>query len=125
MAATILLLASGIAGLSGAAAQEKSKRKGPSPAEQFLIFGTVFDERGFALPGAEIAVRRTGEKKPRWRQQSDARGEFAVRVPLGGEYELAVKAKGYAEQTRNVDARTGTREDTVFRLQPAPRGKKR
>jgi len=94
-------------------------------AKQFLIFGTVFEERGFALSGAEIAVRRAGKKKTRWRQYSDARGEFAVRVPPGAEYELTVKAKGYAEQTRKVDARKGAREDAVFRMQPAPGGKKR
>lgn len=126
LAAAILLLSlsCGLAAASGAAAQEKPKRKKPSRAEQFLIFGTVFDERGFALPGAEIFVRRAGEKKTRWRQYSDARGEFGVRVPPGAEYEMMVKAKGYVEQTRSVDARRGSREDTVFHMQPVPGGKK-
>ncbi len=118
LVAIILLVGTGTA-------DEKPKRKGPSLAEQFLIFGTVFEERGFALPGAEIAVRRAGEKKTRWRQYSDARGEFAVRVPPGAEYDLTVKAKGYAEQTRKVDARKSAHEDTVFQMQPAPGGKKK
>ncbi len=116
LAAGTLLL--GLAG--GAAAEEKPKSKARAAAEQFLIIGTVFDERGFALPGAEILVR---EKKTRWRRYSDARGEFAVRVPPGAGYELVVKAKGYAEQARGVDARKGTRQDTVFRMQLAPGGK--
>jgi hypothetical protein len=94
-------------------------------ADQFLIFGTVFEESGFLLPGAEIQVRRAGEKKVRWRQISDRRGEFAVRVPPGAEYELAVKAKGYEEQSRKIDARTGNREDLIIRMKPLPEGKKR
>ena len=92
---------------------------------QFLMFGTVFTEQGFSLPGAEIRVRRAGERKVRWEARSDRRGEFAVRVPKGAEYELTVKAQGFQEQMRKVDARAGSREDIVFRLQPVVGGKKK
>lgn len=105
--------------------REESKKKKPSFADLFLVFGTVFDERGFALPGAEVRVRRAAEKKFRWRQYSDRRGEFGVRVPPGAEYEMNVRAKGYREQTRKIDARASNREDVVLRMQPAPKEKKK
>ncbi len=97
----------------------------PRPCQQFLIFGTVFEESGFLLPGAEIQVRRAEEKKVRWRQNSDRRGEFGVCVPPGAEYELTVKAKGFEEQSRKIDARTGNREDLIVRMKPLPQGKKK
>lgn len=109
--------------LAGAAASGAPEKK-PPLAKQFLAFGTVFDERGFALPGAEIRVRRARERKVRWRAWSDARGEFGLRFPTGEEYELKVVAKGYGEESRRIDARTGVREDLVFRMQPSPKGKK-
>ena len=83
----------------------------------------MFTEKGFALLGAEIRVRRAGESKSRWEARSDRRGEFAVRVPRGAEYEMSVSAKGYQQQMRRIDARTGNHEDLVFRLQPASGGK--
>ncbi len=103
---------------AGAAQSKKGAHE-----NDFVLFGTVFAEKGFALPGAEVRVRRAGERKPRWEARSDRRGEFAVRVPRGAEYEMSVSAKGYQEQTRKIDARTGSREDLLFRLQPASGGK--
>ena len=100
-------------------------QKKPRLTDQFLIFGTVFEEAGFLLPGAEIRVRRAGDRKIRWRQTSDRRGEFAVRVPPGAEYELTVKAKGFEEQSRKIDARTGDREDLIVRMKPLPERKKK
>ena len=106
----------------GSAAGEPQRDKG-SHQDDFVVFGTVFTEKGFALPGAEVRVRRAGERKARWEARSDRRGEFAVRVPRGAEYEMTVTAAGYQEQTRKIDARTGNREDLVFRLPPASGGK--
>jgi carboxypeptidase family protein len=103
---------------AGAAQSKKGAHE-----NDFVLFGTVFTEKGFALPGAEVRVRRAGERKPRWEARSDRRGEFAVRVPRGAEYEMSISAKGYQEQTRKIDARTGSREDLLFRLQPASGGK--
>jgi len=103
--------------------QKKSKQE--AIANEFLIYGNVFTEQGFALPGAEAKVRRTSEHKQRWEAYSDRRGEFAVRVPRGDQYEIAIKAKGYTPLTRTVDARSGDRQDMVFRMQPAVEGKKK
>jgi hypothetical protein len=109
--ATAVVLAALSAGASAAQREQ--------PAAQFLIFGTVFTEQGFALPGAEIEIRRAGEKKVRWRAASDRRGEFAVRVPPGTAYEVTVKAKNFEPGARKVEATPGGREDLVFRMKPA------
>jgi hypothetical protein len=116
--AVILLSAAVLVPPAGAAPAEPQKR--PRPCQQFLVFGTVFDEPGFLLPGAEIQVRQAGEKKVRWRQRSDRRGEFGVCVPPGAEYELTVKAKGFEEQSRKIDARAGNREDVTIRMKRLP-----
>jgi len=108
-------------------AQSSSRPTERSPdrtrEDDFLLSGTVFTEQGFALPGAEIRVRRSGERKTRREARSDRRGEFAVRLPRGAEYEMSVAAKGYQEQTRKLDTRAGNRQDLVFRLAPASGGK--
>ena len=97
--------------------QEKKK---PEP---YLLAGTVFNEGGFSLPGAEIRVRRAGEKKVREKARSDRRGEFGIRLPAGQEYEVTVEAKGYEPQTRKFAAQLGAVSNFVFRMQPAPGGK--
>jgi hypothetical protein len=69
-------------------------------------------------------MRKAREKKFRWESYTNSRGEFAVRVPQGADYELVVRAKGFAEQTRTVDAKNGmSEENMVFRMQPAAGGK--
>lgn len=88
----------------------------------FLIFGTVFSQQGFALAGADIEIKPASAKKAKWKAKSDARGEFAFRVPPDSEYEVRVLAKGFAEQLHKVDARSGLRADLVIRLQPAAGG---
>ena len=103
-----------------------SKGKRPSHAHDFLIRGTVFQPNGKAFPGLKLRIRREVEKKFRWETFTNSRGEFAVRVPQGLQYELVVNAKGFAEQARQVDARSGITEDNVaFRLEPAAGGKKK
>ncbi|MBZ5700665.1 MAG: carboxypeptidase-like regulatory domain-containing protein [Acidobacteriia bacterium] len=103
---------------------KQAPRKRPSHADDFLIRGTVFNDKALALPGAEIRIRRNGDKKFRWETLTNSRGEFAVRVPRGADYELNVRAKGFAAEKKELDAKSGAREEnTVFRLTPAPRGK--
>ena len=102
-----------------------SKGGSHSHANDFLVIGTVFTDKAYALPGARLRVRRTGEKKFRWETYTNSRGEFALRVPQGGEYEIVVIAKGFADQTNPVSAKSGISEDNVvYRMQPAPGGKK-
>jgi hypothetical protein len=102
-----------------------SSKRGKTHANDFLVIGTVFTDKAYALPGAKIRVRRSGEKKFRWDTYTNSRGEFAFRVPQGGEYEIVIIAKGFADQNETVSAKSGISEDTVvYRMQPASGGKK-
>jgi len=102
----------------GASSTSQPSKKKYSHANDFLIRGTVFDEQALSFPGVELRIRRAGEKKFRWETYTNSRGEFAVRVPQGSDYEMVVRAKGFAEQTRAIDAKTGDYDgNVVFRMQ--------
>ncbi len=121
--ALALLLLASLAGWAGVSAESAAQEKKKRPLE-VVITGTVFTERGFSLAGAAIRVNRAGERKTRWQATSDRAGEFGVRVPQGTEYEVRVNAKGYEEQTQEVDGKSSTYENLVFRMKPETRGKK-
>ncbi|HKF25455.1 MAG TPA: carboxypeptidase-like regulatory domain-containing protein [Candidatus Acidoferrum sp.] len=107
-----------------AESSSKPAPKKTSHGDDFLIRGTVFSPEGLALPGASLRIRRTSEKKFQWNDASNARGEFAIRVKMGADYEVVVRAKGYRDESQAVDAKTGERfKDLVFRMQ-RPTGKK-
>jgi len=96
----------------------KPQKQKYSHANDFLIIGTVFDPKGYAFPGAELRIRRSKEKKYRWDSYTNSRGEFAVRVPQGSDYEMVIQAKGFMVQTRTLDAKTGVSEARiVFRME--------
>jgi hypothetical protein len=102
----------------------KSGKQKYSHANDFLIRGTVFSEKALSFPDVQLRIRRAGEKKFRWQDLTNSRGEFAIRVPQGTQYEMVVHAKGFADQTRTIDARTGSGENNVvFRMEPAKKGK--
>ena len=102
----------------------KPAKKKYSHANDFLIRGTVFTDKALSFPGVQLRIRRAGEKKFRWESYTNSRGEFAVRVPQGSDYEMVVRIKGFAEQTRTIDTKTGGNEEsTVFRMQPTAGGK--
>jgi hypothetical protein len=88
-----------------------------SHQNDFLIHGTVFNERALAFPGVELKIRRVGEKKFPRDTYTNSRGEFAIRVPQGAEYEIVVRRKGFAPQVRTVNAKdNGSDEVLVFRM---------
>jgi hypothetical protein len=102
----------------------KPAKKKYSHANDFLIRGTVFTDKALSFPGVQLRIRKAGEKKFRWESYTNSRGEFAVRVPQGSDYEMVVRAKGFAEQTRAIDAKSGGNEESmVFRMLPAAGGK--
>lgn len=84
----------------------------------FVIFITVFTDKGFALPGARARVRRSDQKKYRWEGISDHQGEVAFRVPPGVEYELTIEARGFKPETRKIDAREDNQADLTIRMAP-------
>jgi hypothetical protein len=88
-----------------------------SHARVFVIFATVFNGQGFALPGARARVRRSDQKKFRWEGTSDHQGEVAFRVPPGAEYELTIEARGFKPETRKIDAREDNQADLTIRLE--------
>ncbi len=110
---------------SSASSSSKSGKSQYSHANDFLIRGTVFTDKAVAFPGVELRIRRAGEKKYRWQDNTNSRGEFAIRVPQGVEYEMVVHTKGFADQARSIDARTGSAENNVvFRMEPVKKGKR-
>src|SRR5438445_6802007 len=86
----------------------KPAKKKYSHANDFLIRGTVFTDKALSFPGVQLRIRRAGDKKFRWEDRTSSRGEFAIRVPQGAEYEIVVHAKGFADQAKTIDARTGS-----------------
>src|SRR5438270_4547958 len=91
-----------------ASSSSKNSKQKYSHANDFLIRGTVFTDKALSFPGVQLRIRRVGEKKFRWQDQTNSRGEFAMRVPQGVQYEMVVHVKGFADQTRNIDGRTGS-----------------
>jgi hypothetical protein len=102
----------------------KNNNQKYSHANDFLIRGSVFTEKALSFPGVQVRIRRSGEKKFRWEDRTNSRGEFAMRVPQGTQYEMVVHAKDFADQVRTIDARNGAGENNVvFRMEPVKRGK--
>ena len=96
-----------------------------SHKNDFLIRGTVFNDKALSAPGVQLRIRRAGDKKFRWESYTNSRGEFAVRVPQGSDYEMVIRAKGFAEQTRTIDAKSGGNEERlVFRMELSAGDKK-
>jgi hypothetical protein len=112
------------ASAAAASTHGKPTKKKYRHTNDFLIRGTVFTDKALSFPGVQLRIRKAGEKKFRWESYTNSRGEFAVRVPQGSDYEMVVRAKGFAEQTRAIDAKSGGNEEsTVFRMLPAAGGK--
>jgi Carboxypeptidase regulatory-like domain len=104
---------------SSSSKDSSSKGKKYSHANDFLIRGTVFQPNALAFPAVQLRIRRATDKKFRWETYTNSRGEFAVRVPQGLQYELLVHAKGFTDQMRTIDATSGISEDNVaFRMEP-------
>lgn len=107
-----------------AQAAESSKSAKPAKhkhtwADDFLIHGTVFNDKGLALPRVEVRIRRVTEKKVRWQEATNSRGDFAIRVPYDASYEVLARAKGFRDQAKTVVAKAGlTDEALAFRLEP-------
>ncbi|MEK7406867.1 MAG: carboxypeptidase regulatory-like domain-containing protein [Acidobacteriota bacterium] len=95
------------------------------PQSYALVAGTVFRDTGLSLPGAQIRLEPVGDAKAarKIKKQeaiTDARGEFAIRVPAGPmQYKLRTRAPGYQPQEKPVSVSGEERIDVFFRLEPA------
>jgi hypothetical protein len=97
----------------------KSAKHKHTPFDDFLIRGTVFNDEALAFPGVEVRVRLVGEKKFRWQDVTNSRGNFAFRVPHDASYEVVTHAKGFLDQSETVVAKTGSTDQNLsFKMQP-------
>lgn len=108
------------------AAAASGAQAGPRKAQAHaLIAGTIFRETGLSLAGAEVTLTQAGDSqaKRKFRPMqavSDARGEFAFRVPpQPAQYRLSVRAAGYLPEEKLVAVAGEERVDAFFRLRPA------
>lgn len=107
--------------LAAPAAAEKKPKKPSEASEVFsVIAGTVYRPPGFALAGAEIEITPEIDGKPKkMKAVSDARGEFALRVPVVPmKYRVDVKGSGYLPQKQTVAIEGEQRKDLSFQLEP-------
>jgi len=98
----------------GSSSSKTKSRAIPS----FLILGTVFNENAISFPDVQVRIRRAGEKKFRWDAYTNSRGEFAVRVPPGYEYEVVTHTKKYEDQSQTVDSKVDVQQRLSIKLQP-------
>ncbi len=100
-------------------AESSNKKKSSSRHQHdFLIKGTVFTPEGLSFAGARIRIRKAGDKSFHWQDVANSRGEFAIRVVQGAQYEVVVDARGCKEQKKPVDTTGNERiEDVVFHME--------
>jgi hypothetical protein len=111
---------------SGYAEKKKPKAENTSYA---VIAGSVFRPPGFALPEADVVLSAAtpdegGQKWKPMKTKTDARGEFAFRVPpVPMRYVVSVKRSGYAGQQKDVSVEGEQRRDLSFLLDEEPKQK--
>lgn len=109
--------------LTGAGAGHGKDKKASVPYA--IIAGTTFRPPGFALPGAKSRIAPESSSSGRTKLksaevQTDARGEFALRVPVVPmKWTVHVQANGYESQAKSVSIDGEQRVDLSFQLQPA------
>lgn len=109
--------ASGNSGKSTTAESSSGKKKN-KPVPSFLIIGTVFNENALSFPGVQVRIRQSGGKKFKWATYTNSRGEFAVRVPPGYDYEVVTHVKKYGDQTLKVDSKVDVQQRLSIKLEP-------
>jgi hypothetical protein len=85
-----------------------------------VVSGSVFDDRGYALPGADVILAPEVQptKANTIEMVSDARGEFVIRVPPGPlHYSATVHSKGYQSQRKTVNVENQERVEVTFQLE--------
>jgi len=76
----------------------------PKP-EYSLLLITVYGADAHPVYGAEVRIRRAGEKKVRWEGPSNHSGEFAQRIPLGpADYIVWVRLRDKKEEAAALAA---------------------
>jgi Carboxypeptidase regulatory-like domain len=70
-----------------------------------VVAGTVFRDPGFSQPGAAVVLAlKSAPQKKLQQQTSDARGEFAFRVPPGpNTYIVTATLKGFKPAREEIE----------------------
>jgi hypothetical protein len=96
-------------------------KKNPLLDTYAIVSGSVFQDSGYALPGADVILApeaQSNQIKP-IQLVSDVRGEFVVRVPPGPmHYTVTVHSKGYQSQRKSVSVQDQERVEVTFQLEP-------
>ena len=107
--------------LGFAPSPQSSKPAAPDARKNYaLIYGTVWDASGRSVAGVPITIRRISDKQLKWELVSDARGEFAQRVPVGSQdyiIQANIKTpKGQPKPEITVHIDDDERKDVSIRL---------
>jgi hypothetical protein len=102
---------------------QAAAKKKPALDTYAIVSGSVFDDRGYAFPDANVSLiseaqagQPKGKEKP-LEAVSDVRGEFIFHVPAGpAHYTVTVEAKGYQGQTKSVSVQDQERVEVTFQL---------
>jgi hypothetical protein len=103
-------------------------RKKPLLDTYAVVSGSVFQDNGYALPGAGVILvpeaqsnsspNGSPNKTQPIQLATDTRGEFIVRVPPGPmHYTVGVRAKGYQNQQKSVSVTDQERVEVTFQLE--------
>jgi len=107
---------------------QAAPKKKPALETYAIVSGSVFNESGYALAGANVTLtpgaqpasssdKPSGKMKP-MQAVSSERGEFAFRVPPGpAQYAVSVSAKGYQNQLKTVSVQDQERVEVTFQLE--------
>ena len=104
-------------------AQPNATQAKPGQASYAVVAGTVFQDDGRMLRGAQVTLKPDPESgsPPKGRPltaATDRRGEFAFRLPAGPmRYNVSVKALGFRAQEKVVSVSGDERVDVFFRLE--------
>lgn len=94
------------------------------PAAYGIIGGTVFRDSGYSLPGATVVLTRKNDPKAKKLDEavSDARGEFAFRVPPSQDvYVIKASLKGFQSSEKEASVSGGERIDVTLTLSETPK----
>lgn len=95
------------------------------PAEQALLFGTVFRGSYLALEGARVVAYNEANPKKKYRAITNYRGEYRIRVPAGdATYVVTASAPRFAQSQRTVKVYGIEKSTANLILQPRKKADK-
>jgi cytoskeletal protein RodZ len=107
--------------LAGFLAPRAAAKKKPALDTYAIVSGSVFQESGYALPGADVSLvpeEQSDKASKPMTAVTDARGEFVFHVPPGpAHYAVTVDARGYQRQRKSVSVQDQERVEVTFQME--------